>query len=72
MRSSTSAPDFDEIGGDSSNSERLHFTKKSTFRTTTVTYDQQVYIKKVKWYQRDNRPFYSSRPHIGLVTAHTR
>ena len=69
MRSSTSAPDFDEIAGDSSNSERLHFTKVST---TTVTYEQQVYIKKVKWYQRDYRPFYSSRPHIGLVTAHTR
>ena len=46
MRSSTSDPDFDEIAGDSSNSERLHFTKVSTYQTTTVTYDQQVYIKK--------------------------
>ena len=72
MCSFPSAPGFDEIAGDSSNSERLHFTKVSTFRTTTVTYEQQVSIKKVKWYQRDNRPFYSSRRHIELVTAHTR
>ena len=57
MCSSTSAPGFDEKAGDSSNSERLHFTKASTFRTTTVTYEQQISIKKVKWYQRDNYVF---------------
>ena len=57
MCSSTSSPGFDEKAGDSSNSERLHFTKASTFRTTTVTYEQQISIKKVKWYQRDNYVF---------------
>ena len=57
MCSSTSAPGFDEKAGDSSNNERLHFTKASTFRTTTVTYEQQISIKKVKWYQRDNYVF---------------